>query len=82
MDDARLRTIWQQRQFRQRSSHLSEPLTFLMKHTLAKKVQQLGKLAEIWDQVVPQEIVAHTAVESFSRGVLTVLVDSASHRFQ
>ena len=82
MDDARLRTIWHQRQFPVGPSHLSGPLTVLMKHRLGKKVRQLGKLSNIWDEVVPREIASHTALESFSRGVMTVLVDSAAHRFQ
>ena len=82
MDEARLRTIWHQRQFRENSAHLSEPLTLLMKHTLGKKVRQLGKLSEIWDTTVPEEITSHTALESFSRGTLTVTVDTSAHRFQ
>ena len=82
MDDAQLRTIWQQRQPKARLSHLSEPLTILMKHNLAKKVRQLSKLAEIWDEVVPAQIANHTALDGFTRGVLTVLVDSAAHRYQ
>lgn len=82
MDDARLRTIWNQRQSTQRASQLGEPLTVLMKHTLAKKARQLGKLTDIWDEVIPEEIVSHTALEGFSRGVLTVMVDSAAHRYR
>ena len=82
MDDAQLQTIWRQRQIPQRVAHLGEPLTAMMKHTLAKKVKQLGKLATIWDEVVPQNIAEHTALESYHREVLTVLVDSAAHRFQ
>ena len=82
MDDAQLQTIWQQRQPRTRLSHVSEPLTILMKHRLAKKVRQLSNLAEIWDQIIPRQLARHTALEGFTRGVLTVLVDSASHRFQ
>ncbi len=81
MDDAQLRTIWQQRQKRPGFGHLSQSLTFLMKRTLAKKVRQLQNLAEIWDEVIPQNLAEHTALESFSQGVLTVIVDSASHRF-
>lgn len=82
MDDARLRTAWQQRQFSDRLAHLSEPLTLLMKHTLAKRVRQLSKLGQIWDEIIPEDIAQHTALESFSNGVLTVMVDSAPHRFQ
>lgn len=81
MDDAQLRTIWQQRQYDSRIACLSEPLAVLMKHKLAKRVKQLGQLGTIWDEMVPHPIQDHTALDSFQRGVLTVLVDSASHRF-
>ena len=82
MDDAQLQTIWQQRRFRETVSHLSHPLTLLMKHTLGPRVRQLSKLSAIWDEVIPEEINDHTALEGFHSGVLTVQVDSASHRFQ
>lgn len=82
MDDAQLRTIWQQRQFRDRTAHLGQPLALLMKHTLEKRVRQLSDLAGVWDEVVPETVREHTALESFQRGVLTVIVDSAPHRFQ
>ena len=82
MDDAQLRTVWQQRQFHDRLAHVSGPLTSLMKHTLGKRVRRLSQLAEIWDEVVPDAIARHTALEGFSRGVLTVMVDSTAHRFQ
>jgi len=82
MDDAQLHTIWQQRQPAQRLTRLGEPLGLLMKHTLGRKVRQLSELSELWDEMVPDQIAGHTALERFSRGVLTVLVDSAPHRFQ
>jgi len=82
MDDAQLRTVWQQRQFNDRTAPLAQPLGMLMKHTLGKRVRQVGKMAEIWDEVVPDEILEHTALESLNRGVLTVMVDSSSHRYQ
>ncbi len=82
MDDARLQTVWRHRQVRDRFSHLSEPITIFMKHKLARKVRQLGKLAEIWDELIPKDLAEHTALEGFTRGALTVMVDSAAHRFQ
>ncbi|MBL7133272.1 MAG: DUF721 domain-containing protein [Phycisphaerae bacterium] len=82
MDDAQLRTVWQQRQLNDRAAHIGEPLAVLMKHTLSKRFRQLSRLAAIWDQVVPEPIRDHTALEGFSGGVLTVVVDSAPHRFQ
>ena len=82
MDDAQLKTVWQQRQFAPLAPPLSVPLAQLMKRKLAKRVKQLNKLAEVWDEVLPQPIREHTALESFKDGVLTVIVDSAPHRFQ
>jgi len=82
VDDAQLRTIWQQRQFADRITHLGHPLTILMERVLKKRVRQLGKLAEIWDEILPESIRDHTALEGFERGVLTVIVDSASHRYR
>jgi len=57
-------------------------MTVLMKHTLGKKVRQLSSLAVVWDEVIPSTIRNHTALDSFRAGVLTVLVDSSSHRYQ
>jgi predicted nucleic acid-binding Zn ribbon protein len=82
MDDAQLKTVWQQRQFAPLAPPLGVPLAQLMKRKLAKRVKQLNKLAEVWDEVLPQPIREHTALESFKDGVLTVIVDSAPHRFQ
>jgi len=82
MDDAQLRTVWQQRQFNDRFAPLAEPLGYLMKYTLGRKVRQIGKLATIWDEVIPDGIREHTALESFNRGTLTVMVDSSPHRCQ
>ena len=82
MDDAQLRTVWQQRQSYKSAVPLAEPLTCLMKQTLARRVRQVGRMSIIWDEVIPDEILEHTALESLSRGVLTVKVDSSSHRFR
>ena len=82
MNEAQLRTVWQQRQMHDRTVPLSEPLTQFVKRTLARRVRQLSRISELWDELVPEEINRHTALEGFQRGVLSVMVDSASHRFQ
>lgn len=82
MDDAQLRTIWQQRQEPRAACMVGESLAVLMKHTLGKRVRQVSALAAIWDEVVPEDVREHTALEGFAQGVLTVVVDSAPHRFQ
>jgi hypothetical protein len=81
MDDRQLQTVWQQRQLTGRIKHLSQPLGTYLKRDLAKRVRQVGKLADVWDEVLPRELAEHTSLLGFTRGVLTVGVDSASHRF-
>lgn len=53
-----------------------------MNKKIAKMVKQLGNISALWDELIPEDIKAHTALQSFTRGTLTVLVDSAAHRFQ
>lgn len=82
MNQAQLRTVWQQRRLPEPGVPLSRPLSVLMKFTLGKRVRQLGALAGIWQDVLPEFLLEHTALEGFRRGVLTVVVDSAAHRFR
>ena len=82
MDDATLRTIWQQKRWKYRPTNLAEPLTMLMKKELSRNVRDVGDISKAWDQVLPPEILSHTALESYNRGVLTVSVSSSSRRFQ
>ncbi|MFP4052577.1 MAG: DciA family protein [Phycisphaerae bacterium] len=81
MDDRQLQTVWQQRQVYDRVTHLSAPLGSFLKRDLSRRVRQVGKIAEIWQELLPEELLQRTSLESFQRGVLTVAVDSASHRF-
>lgn len=82
MDDAQLQTIWQQRQPRYRAASVAEPLAMLMKQRLSRRVKQLGQLGSIWAELVPDAIREHAALERFTSGVLTVMVDTAARRFE
>jgi hypothetical protein len=82
MNDDQLKTIWQQRQFRDRTVALAGPMTILVERELARRVKQVGQIATVWDDILPAELAQHTSLESFNRGVLVVKVDSAPHKFQ
>jgi len=82
MDESQLRHAWQNRQRRDRISCLSETLAGLMKHRLARRVRQIGRVSSVWDECIPEYLREHTALVSFARGTLTVAVDSAAHRYQ
>lgn len=51
------------------------------KHSVAKRQSKLGKIAEAWEMLVPPLLAEHCALESLTRGQLTVIVDSSSHLY-
>ena len=51
------------------------------KQSVAKRQTKLEKLAECWGRLVPQILSEHCALESLTRGTLTVMVDSSSHLY-
>ncbi len=50
--------------------------------SVEKRQGKLTKIAAHWTQLVPELISDHCALESFNRGTLTVIVDTASHLFE
>jgi hypothetical protein len=52
------------------------------KRSVARRQSSFGKVADAWQTLVPEPLVEHTALESFARGSLTVLVDSAAHLYE
>ena len=82
MDDWQLRNVWTNRQGRQRIAPLCEPLGYLMKTRLAKRVRQIGQLAVAWDECIPEFLRERATLVTYARGTLTVAVDSAPHRYQ
>ena len=58
-----------------------EMLTFF-KQNVQKRQTKFAPIAECWSELVPAFLLEHTALESFTRGQLTVLVDSSSHLYE
>ena len=52
------------------------------KAEVEKPYKQLVSITEVWMRLVPPELLEHTRLESFSRGVLRVAVDSSSRLFE
>ena len=49
---------------------------------VAKQHNQVAALVELWEALVPPELLEHTRLESLTRGVLRVGVDSSSHLYK
>ena len=58
-----------------------EMLAFF-KQNVQKRQTKFAPIAECWQKLVPDFLQQHTALESFNRGQLTVLVDSSSHLYE
>ncbi len=52
------------------------------KREVQKPYEQLGELATIWGDLVPQELVEHTRLMGLTRGVLRVAVDSSGRLYE
>lgn len=60
-------------------------LSFLkdqFKREVARPHQQLAELTDLWESLVPASIVARTRLESLSRGVLKVGVESSATLYE
>src|SRR5205085_3576804 len=61
---------------------LGPELIQFFKQSVEKRQTRLTKVAACWGQLVPETLGEHCALESLSRGTLTVLVDSSSHLYE
>ena len=59
----------------------AEMISFF-KQSVEKRHTKLSKIAECWASLVPETLNDHCALESLSRGSLTVIVDSSSHLYE
>jgi len=61
---------------------LGPELISFFKVSVEKRNAKFGKIADAWARLVPHVLAEHSALESFSRGTLAVVVDSSSHLYE
>lgn len=61
---------------------LGDEMVAFFKQSVAKRQNKFESIGEFWAQLVPEFLCEHTALESFTRGTLTVIVDSSSHLYE
>ena len=57
-------------------------LVTFFKHSVQKRHTKFGSISDCWSTLIPSTLLEHTALESFTRGTLAVLVDSSSHLYE
>ena len=61
---------------------LGPAMLAFFKQSVEKRQAKFGKIARCWDQLIPETLAEHCALDSFTRGTLSVLVDSSSHLYE
>jgi hypothetical protein len=61
---------------------LGPQLINFFKQSIGKRHTKFVKVAESWSGLVPELLNEHCALEGFSHGTLTVMVDSSSHLYE
>jgi hypothetical protein len=81
-DVAQIERMWSHKRADHRDAdHLGNDLLGFYKST--QKLQgKLATIAAAWEKLVPEFLCAHCALESFTRGQLTVIVDSSPHLYE
>ena len=81
-DRERLQRVWQARQLKQRTTPLQKNINDFMKRVVYPRQQKFAGLAQVWQELLPEELVKHSCLDSLQGGRLQVLVDSSSHLFE
>lgn len=64
------------------ADHLGGDMVSFFKQSVQKRQTRLGKIAQAWQQLIPEMLCEHCALESLHRGTLTVIVDSSAHLYE
>jgi hypothetical protein len=61
---------------------VGDALLSFFKKSVERRQPKLDLVSRVWQQLVPPFLLEHTCLEAYTRGTLTVLVDSSSHLFE
>src|SRR5512133_681878 len=50
--------------------------------TTVQRTRKFGSIGEVWETLLPPDLLEHTCLESFRAGNLVVLVDSSPHLYR
>ncbi len=74
--DKQLRSIAVRQKKQDRTEHLGQVLNEFMEKQLLPQQKSSAAIADLWDQLLPVEMAGHCRPDSFSGGLLKVIVDS------
>lgn len=83
LDEAHFRRLARVKQVTPPAQAMLGPeMIAFFKGSVQKRQTKFVKIADAWGKLVPVTLADHCALESFHRGTLAVMVDSASHLYE
>lgn len=70
---------WRTRARQDSATKLGDILSELVDERIAPQQARFGPVAELWDELLPAELVRHCEIADISGGRLTVRADSPAH---
>ncbi len=78
-DKEKLVRVWKSRQMTSRTKSLKDTVDQFLRRQVIPRRKKLSRIAEAWNNLLPEELLKHSCLDRFSRGTLYVRVDSAVH---
>lgn len=78
-DKEKLVRVWRSRQRPERAAPLKDTVDRFLRKQVIPRRKKLAKIAAVWNELLPEELLRHSCLDRFSRGTLYVLVDSSVH---
>jgi hypothetical protein len=64
------------------SAALGPEMINFFKKSVEKRHSHLARIAQVFSALLPGNLIEHCSLESYSRGTLTILVDSSPHLYE
>jgi len=81
-DKHTLNRVTETRRARQTAKPLANLIDNFVRREVMPRQKKLGILGQAWRELLPEELLKHTCLETLHRGTLRVLVDDASSLFE
>ena len=83
-EDEQLRCAvkWQKKPYMDRAVRLGDVTRELMENRISPQQARFGPIADLWNQLLPDELRQHCKIAGISGGRLKVLVDSPAYRYE
>lgn len=81
-DKHTLGQVTKARRKKQTLQPLADSITKFVRREVTARQKKLNRLGQVWQELLPDELLKHTCLENLYQGTLRVLVDNSSSLFE